>query len=375
MITFKQFITEAAKEGDRVGIQHLYSQNKPELYSMSPENFKLFISYLQQNKGMISPENSTVTEKVDGMALKVGHDEQGFFVRSSYSGKVYEPEGFMTAIKYPPAREAFMNSFERIKHLVLPIIGKHNVTIQLEWLYSPNALEVDPSSGKVSFVVAQYNKEKLGTWSTFIIINIHANEGVNTDAIRKKLLAINDKEVKFILPNVDLFHPVDLRQEVIKAQKAFSQITKHEQELEQVAQKIAAGGPGRNTLVAQRRALVTQIQDKLLPIQKEMYTKIVSNLLKTEGLLGDIEGYVVRAGNLMFKVNSPHFMSTKFNSVKEKEDDEEFDGASINANISRWASDNDSLNYRNYGPTDGVDYINAPMTDRDGVNVNTFTGR
>jgi hypothetical protein len=368
MINFKQFITEATKEGDRVGIQHLYSQNKPELYSMSPENFKQFISFLQQNKGQITPENSTVTEKVDGMALKVGNDEQGFFVRSSYSGKVYEPAGFANVIKYPPAREAFANSFDRIKHLVLPIIGKHNVTVQLEWLYSPNALEADPSSGKVSFVVAQYNKEKLGTWSTFIVINVQAEEGVNVDSIRKKLIAINDKEVKFILPNVDLFHSIDLRPEVLKAQKAFSQITKQEQELEQVKEKIAAGGPGRNSLVSHRRTLVAQIQEKLLPIQKEIYTKIVNNLLKTEGLLGDIEGYVVKAGDLMFKVNSPHFMGAKFGAV-EKEDDEELEGAS--GDNPEWYFDSDNMNYDN--EKNGHSYINTVMGDQGGRHLD-FNG-
>jgi hypothetical protein len=335
MITFKQFITEA-NEGDRVGIQHLYSQNKPELYSMGLDEFKRFVGYLQQNKGMITPENSTVTEKVDGMALKVGNDEQGFFVRSSYSGKVYEPEGFLTAIKYPPAREAFMNSFERIKHLILPIIGKHNVTIQLEWLYSPNALEADPSSGKVSFVVAEYQKEKLGSWSTFIVINIHADESVNTNAIRKKLIAINDREVKFILPNVNLFQAVDLRQETLNAQKAFTTIAKKEQELNQLKEQIAAGGPGRNKLVQRRRELVAAIQAKLLPIQKAMYTKTVNNLLKTEGLLGDIEGYVIKAGDLMFKVNSPHFMSAKF----AKEDEEELGGVSIASAYPSWLGRN-----------------------------------
>jgi hypothetical protein len=325
MITFKRFITEAKAEGDRVGIQHLYSQNKPELYSMGLEEFKKFVSYLQQNKGMITPENSTVTEKVDGMALKVGNDEQGFFVRSSYSGKVYEPESFLTAIKYPPAREAFMNSFERIKHLILPIIGKHNVTIQLEWLYSPNALEADPSSGKVSFVVAEYQKEKLGSWSTFIVINIHADDSVNVDSIRRKLIAINDREVKFILPNVNLFQAIDLRQEVLNAQKSLASITKKEQELNQLKAEIATGGPGRNKLVQRRREITAAIQSKLLPIQKAMYTKTVNNLLKTEGLLGDIEGYVIKAGDLMFKVNSPHFMSAKFN----KEDEEELGGNTI----------------------------------------------
>jgi hypothetical protein len=348
MITFKQYITEA-NEGDRVGIQHLYSQNKPELYSMGLEEFRRFVGYLQQNKGMITPENSTVTEKVDGMALKVGNDEQGFFVRSSYSGKVYEPEGFLTAIKYPPAREAFMNSFERIKHLITPIIGKHNVTIQLEWLYSPNALEADPSSGKVSFVVAEYRKEKLGSWSTFIVINVHADESVNTSAIRKKLIAINDREVKFILPNVNLFQAIDLRQETLNAQKAFTTITKKEQELAQLKEQIASGGPGRNKLIQRRKEIVAAIQSKLLPIQKAMYTKTVNNLLKTEGLLGDIEGYVIKAGDLMFKVNSPHFMSAKFS----KEDEEELGGESITSAYPGWLGSNNYTGKSDPNSNDG----------------------
>ena len=355
MITFKQFITEV-KEGDRVGIQHLYSQNKPELYSMSLDNFKRFIGYLQQNKGMITPENSTVTEKVDGMALKVGNDENGFFVRSSYSGKVYNPEDFMSAIKYPPAREAFMNSFERIKHLISPIIGKHNVTIQLEWLYSPNALEADPNSGKVSFVVAQYNKDRLGTWSTFIVINVHGSENTNTNSIIKKLISINDKEVKFILPNVNVFHSIDLRSEVLNAQKALSSLTKVEQELAELKEQITAGGPGRNKLVQRRKELEAKVHEKLLPIQKQMYTKIASNLLKTEGLLGDIEGYVIKAGDLMFKVNSPHFMSSKF-GAQEKEDDEELEGtSSTNALL----GDDDYSGYPNPVTNNKTIYVGAP---------------
>ena len=362
MITFKQFLTEAPKEGDRQGIQHLYSQNKPELYSMDLGNFKLFVSYLQQNNGMITPENSTVTEKVDGMALKVGNDENGFFVRSSYSGKVYNPEDFMTAIKYPPAREAFMSSFERIKHLITPIIGKHHVTIQLEWLYSPNALEADSNSGKVSFVVAQYNKEKLGAWSTFIVINVQGNEGVNTDSIRKKLIAINDTEVKFILPNVNVFQSVDLRPEVLLAQKAFTSLSKLEQELVSLKDQISLGGPGRNKLVPRRREIEAKIHEKISPIQQQMYTKIANNLLKTEGLLGDIEGYVIKAGNIMFKVNSPRFMSAKFNSPTEKEDDEELDGASIQ-DPKHGIGDSDYMDYDTNG-NNGKSYINTVMGDQ-----------
>ena len=43
-----------------------------------------------------------------------------------------------------------------------------------------------------------------------------------------------------------------------------------------------------------------------------MYEKIVSNLIKTEGILGDIEGYVIKAGDVTFKANNPEFMKSKF---------------------------------------------------------------
>jgi len=123
-------------------------------------------------------------------------------------------------------------------------------------------------------------------------------------------------------------------------------------------------GPGRNKLVQRRKELVAAIQAKLLPIQKAMYTKTVNNLLKTEGLLGDIEGYVIKAGDLMFKVNSPHFMSAKF----AKEDDEEIGGEPIvNA---RHVLDNQVMNRRSFT---NPGYGNADWGRlTPGVDTNTF---
>lgn len=311
MISFKKYykhVIEEAKDGDRVGISHLYSLNKPELYSMDFSTFKRFVEYLKENGNKINPTNSSVSEKVDGMALKVGNDEQGkFFVQSSYSGKVYDPQTFLTAIKYPPAQQAFMSSFSRIKNMLEPIIGKNPCTIQLEWLYSPNATKLDKRPGMVSFVLSGYYTNKLGTWSTFVILNIDS-QTLNADEIRSKMLKLSNEEVKFMLPNVEVFTPIDLSKEVKDANYAITKI-----ESLQLPQKIEElKGNRKKEAIAKRKQFEQQLVDLRLPVQKKMYEKIVSNLIKTEGILGDIEGYVIKAGNITFKANNPEFMKSKF---------------------------------------------------------------
>ena len=311
MISFKKYfrhVIEEAKEGDRVGISHLYSMNKPELYSMDFTTFKKFIGYLKQNGNKIEPSNSSVSEKVDGMALKVGNDEQGnYYVQSSYSGKVYDPQSFLTAIKYPPAQQAFMSSFDRIKEMIRPIIGKNPCTIQLEWLYSPNATKLDERPGMVSFVTSGYHTNKLGAWSTFVILNIDC-QTLNANDIKSKMLKLSNDEVKFMLPDVEAFTPIDLSREVRDAEVAIDKIEK----LRLPEQIEELKGNRKREAVTKRKELEQQLIALRLPVQKEMYEKIVSNLVKTEGILGDIEGYVIKAGDVTFKANNPEFMKSKF---------------------------------------------------------------
>jgi hypothetical protein len=311
MIPFKKYynyVLQEAKEGDRVGIQHLYSYNKPELYSMGFENFKKLVEYLEQNGNKIDPSNSSVSEKIDGMALKVGNDENGkFFVQSSYSGKVYNPQDFAQAIKYPPAQQAFMSSFDRLKEMINSIIGDAPCVIQLEWLYSPNATKLKERPGMVSFVTSGYKESNLGSWSTFVVLKVDC-EKLDPNEVKSKLLKLSTKEAKFMLPDVEAFTPIDLGAEVKKAKGIIEQI-----ESKQIVQQIAQlKGDRKREAIQKRKSLEQALSSMLLPIQKEMYEKIVSNLTKTEGILGDIEGYVVKAGDLMFKANNPEFMKTKF---------------------------------------------------------------
>jgi hypothetical protein len=311
MISFKKYFAHKlfeAEEGDRIGIQHLYSHNKPELYSMKYNSFKKFIEYLEQNGNKIDPSNSSVSEKVDGMALKVGNDELGnFFVQSSYSGKLYKSQDALSTIKFEPAQQAFMDGFDKLREMIKPIIGNSPCTIQLEWLYSPNATQVQDRPGIVSFNVVGYNSNKLGTWSTFVVLNVSC-EALDSDKIKSKLVRLSNKRVKFMLPNVEVFNSIDLSKESSKARATISEIEKLQltQQIEQLR------GIRKGDAVPRRRQLEKQLSDLILPVEKQMYEKIVSNLIKTEGILGDIEGYVVKAGNLIFKANNPQFMKAKF---------------------------------------------------------------
>ena len=311
MIPFKKYFVHKlfeSKEGDRVGIQHLYSHNKPELYSMNYASFKKFVEYLEQNGNKIDPSNSSVSEKVDGMALKVGNDELGnFFVQSSYSGKVYKSQDFLTTIKFPAAQRAFIDGFDKLKEMIKPIIGDSPCIIQLEWLYSPNATKLEDRPGMVSFVVAGYDSNKLGTWSTFVILNI-ACQTLDSDKIKSKLIKLSNKEVKFMLPSVEAFKSIDLSKESSQAKATINEIENLQltQQIEQLK------GNRKRDAIQKRRQLEKQLSDLLLPVEKQMYEKIIFNLIKTEGILGDIEGYVIKAGSLMFKVNNPEFMKTKF---------------------------------------------------------------
>ena len=311
MNSFKKYFVHKlfeAKEGDRIGIQHLYSHNKPELYSMNYNSFKKFIEYLEQIGNKIDPSNSSVSEKVDGMALKVGNDELGnFFVQSSYSGKVYKSQDFLNTIKFPAAQQAFIDGFDKLREMVKPIIGNNPCTIQLEWLYSPNATKIKDRPGMISFVVAGYESNKLGTWSTFVVLNVSCN-ALDQDKIKYELVKLSNKEVKFMLPNVEVFKSIDLSRESSEARATIDEI-----ENKQLTRQIEQlKGNRKRDAIQQRRQLEKQLSDLILPVEKQMYEKIVSNLIKTEGILGDIEGYVIKAGNLIFKANNPEFMKAKF---------------------------------------------------------------
>jgi len=226
----QQKLTESTTtEGTRVGVQHLYSEYKSDQYSMSFENFANFIEVLEDSNGIIQPGNSSVSEKADGMSVKFGINSQDkFFLQGSYSGPVTNGD-FTGKIKHPPTQEAFEKSFNLIKKTVFNTLSRYKkdldldgIRVQAEWLYSPFALSREDNPNVVYFVATNYEKDKLGVWSTFPIINITDYQGNElSDNIKyditKSLVDLSTKEVKFLPLDINVFNPINLSNEMYLA--------------------------------------------------------------------------------------------------------------------------------------------------------------
>ena len=297
---------EAVTAGNREGIQHMYSANKPELYSMGYFNFKYFIEHLNRHGGILDPGNSTATEKMDGMAIKFGTEEGRFFVQSSYSGRVFSSDDFKNKMKYPPAIKAFEENFDAIRDVVLPIIESYgrDVLIQAEWMHSPLALERDDRPGFVYFVATDYSTEKLGSWNTFALISV---EGAPQQKIIEQLVSLNNNHTKFTTVDIEVFDPIDLSSELEGSTSAIDDIERSADVISVLTNKSRK----RDDQQA-KKALRASISDRLLPIQQRIYNKIVAQMRKVEGSLGDIEGFVIKVDEMLFKVNMPNFMERKF---------------------------------------------------------------
>jgi hypothetical protein len=306
-------LTEATAEGSRVGISHLYSLNKPELYSMDFNTFKTFINILDKNNGIISPTNANVSEKADGMALKVGLLNNEFYMQSSYSGMVFNKEEFKTKIKYPPVIDAFVNNFDKFKILLEPVLSKHtdengNIMVQCEWLYSPLAEPSPTREGFVTFQKTEYDVNKLAKHSTIVIIKTEPSSKL--DIIEKELVDLSTEEIKFVSSKIPTFENINLQGFLNKCKNAINYLeTTLDLDFLSSKQRDRAS-------INKRKEIKEEIAKTLLPIQKEMYEKILDGILKIDGRLGDTEGYVIKAQadneEIMFKVNNPKFMASKF---------------------------------------------------------------
>jgi hypothetical protein len=321
----QQKLTESSTaEGTRVGVQHLYSMYKPDQYSMSFENFSNLIDALQESNNVIQPGNSSISEKADGLSVKFGiTPDNKFFLQGSYSGPVTNGD-FTGKIKHEPTRVAFENSFNKIKKLVTPTLQRYKkdldlngIRIQAEWLYSPFALSRDNNPNIVYFVATDYQKDKLGTWSTFPIINVTDYQGnelspdIKYDIV-KSLTDLSNDKVKFLPLDIDVFSPIDLSQEVQAAQHEINNFKSQYPNYEEIL-----NNPSRKREDQQeKKSLRQHIIRVLLPIQKRMHLKILKELSRLAGKLGEYEGLVIKLKGVdnkpfIFKVISPSFHKNK----------------------------------------------------------------
>lgn len=313
----------STSQGQRVGVQHLYSQYKPDQYSMSFEKFKEFINILASNNNVIAPGNSTISEKADGMAVRFGiSPDNKYFLQGSYSGPVFDGN-FTGKIKHEPTRQAFEEGFSKIKKLVYKTLLRYKkdlnldgIRVQAEWLYSPMALTRDDNPNLVYFVATNYERDKLGIWSTFALINITDYNGVEIkDDIKydivKSLTDLSNQDVKFLPLDIEIFNPIvigDIANQAMQELNIFkSQYPDYESVLYNDSRK-------REDVQAKKemRAHLTRI---FLPYQKKIHNIILKEVERVAGKLGGFEGVVIKLKStpedFIFKVISPSFHKNK----------------------------------------------------------------
>lgn len=314
----------ATSGGQRVGVQHLYSEYKSDQYSMSLENFQAFLNALQASDGVIQPANSNISEKADGMAVRFGvTPDDKYFLQGSYSGPVIDGD-FNGKIKHEPTRLAFEKEFGVIKRLVYRTLLRYKkdldlygIRVQCEWLYSPFALKREDSANLVYFVATNYEKDKLGVWSTFPIINItdfqgeDLQESVKFDII-KSLSDLSNADVKFLPLDIDVFNPIDLSADMTAA---IQEIKSIESQYPNYREVLGSDSRKREDQ-KQKKEMREHIVRALLPYQKRMHLKILKELNSLAGKLGEYEGLVIKLKQangepFIFKVISPTFHRNK----------------------------------------------------------------
>ena len=309
--------------GQRVGVQHLYSQYKPEQYSMDFENFSKLLDALEQTNGVVQPGNSSISEKADGMSVKFGiTPDNKFFLQGSYSGPVTDGN-FQDKIRHEPTRKAFEENFNKIKKLVFKTLLRYKkdlnlegVRVQAEWLYSPFALTREDSPGLVYFVATNYERDKLGVWSTFPLINVTDYNGQELspeliEGITRSLVDMSNENVKFIPLNIDVFDPINLKYETENAIQEIKTFKLQNPNYEEVLYNASRK---RDDQIA-KKDMRSHLVKILLPYQRRMHTKILRKIGKLAGRLGDYEGLVIKITQpnevFTFKVISPTFHKNK----------------------------------------------------------------
>jgi hypothetical protein len=159
MLTFKTFLLES--EGKvRQGLSHI-TDLKPDAFHELTKSGKII---------------GDATEKSDGMAFKVGHDEHGFYTQTSHSDKMRNRGDYESAAKAKfgeGSNPEISRHFDRIHHELhsnqkltsyLGAGGKH---IKGEIFYKPHGKPTE--SGEMRFVGTAYHPNKMGKTGSFIV--------------------------------------------------------------------------------------------------------------------------------------------------------------------------------------------------------------
>lgn len=160
MLRFKSFLLES--EGKlRQGLSHVSDLKHDQLSNLV-------------SSGNI---HGDVTEKSDGSAFEVGHDEHGFFTRTSHSDKMRNSGDYQSAAKkkfgegFDPSISAHFDRIHKELHsnpkLTSYLAKTPGKSMKGEIFYKPHGKPTE--SGELRFVGTAYDPKKMGESGSFIV--------------------------------------------------------------------------------------------------------------------------------------------------------------------------------------------------------------
>jgi hypothetical protein len=282
MLRFRQHITEQVKT-KKVFIDHLDK--------MKPLKFLEFAKKLDKEfGGVLSKEKISITEKIDGSALRVGQDANGnSFIESSMSASMFNvgdfeardiSKGYTGEIgrKFDTILKEFKN--DKQFQSVLKKYNTNGIKVIGEILYVPMGIdEVD----KIKFIRISYDKKKLGTLLTFVpfeVIDGQGNTHPNQTEVISELYKISNDTRKILKPTIHIDKDINIAMELKDFDLA---ITKRYENLEDLL-------TSRKKVDKELKAAVIEEIGKY---QKQIASKILT-YVKSGSLGPDYEGIVIK---------------------------------------------------------------------------------
>lgn len=301
MKSFKTYISESKTR--KVFISHLDK--------MKPLDFIGLVSKIDMKfNGILSRDNISITEKIDGSALRIGQDENGkSFIESSTSTSMFNVGDFEARDKLKGYSgevgkkfDALLKGFKNDKKFQ-GVLSKFNnglgIKVIGEIMYTPMGIE--ELDDTIKFIRIHYDKTKLGKEWTFVpfkVVDLEGNDYPNTEKIKKAIYAISSSERKYVPPTLNISSDIDIKFEINKFK-----------------QDVIKKYDNLDKLLVSRKKIDKELKDKvkqeILTYQAIMSKKIISYV--KNGTFGkDIEGIVLELKDgTTLKIVSDIFKNTK----------------------------------------------------------------
>ena len=291
MKRFKKYLEESVVATKRQPLEHLEN--------MKPLAFLSLLKKIHEYGGKLHQGNTTIHEKIDGIPIRFGWDENGrFFLENSKSNPVYSGQAFVDffasinkAHKGYAYAEIF-DHFDKSKGMVNFILSKHPKGVKFIAELLATGLAKYADDHHLTSMLVTYDRAKLGDMATFVLYD--AVDPTTGERLEDYQELIRDFSSQFDSPEVKLTTSKLHFAEIDLGTVSVGSVVANYDEYTTVLQSRKA---------ADKDAKVSL--ERLLDSMKDNLKNEITAQFKDGHLFGlETEGHVVKVGDHEFKITS-----------------------------------------------------------------------